>query len=91
MGAKTFFMSLTNQNPNPTEHCYKITINNYKLLTTISNTLNISKTKLINNLIEQYSLHYLEQNSQPIIEKRHYPITTLKTHFQQLFRVRLGK
>ena len=47
------------------------------------------KNKIINNIIDKYSLHYLEQESKSTIEQRHYPISILKSTYHQLFRVRL--
>ena len=68
---------------------YNITISNLKLIDLIIQLTNTNKNKIINDIIDKYSLHYLEQQSKSIIEQRHYPISVLKSTYHQLFRVRL--
>ena len=68
---------------------YNITIPNLKLIDLIIQLTNTNKNKIINDIIDKYSLHYLEQQSKSIIEQRHYPISVLKSTYHQLFRVRL--
>ena len=68
----------------------QITTSNNNLIKHISKILNTSHSKLINNIIEQYSLSYLEQNSKPIIESHHNPISILKNQYQCLFRLRFS-
>ena len=68
---------------------YNITISNLKLIDLIIQLTNTNKNKIINDIIDKYSLHYLEQQSKSTIEQRHYPISVLKSTYHQLFRVRL--
>ena len=68
---------------------YNITIPNLKLIDLIIQLTNTNKNKIINDIIDKYSLHYLEQQSKSIIEQRHYPISVLKSTYHSLFRVRL--
>ena len=68
---------------------YNITIPNLKLIDLIIQLTNTNKNKIINDIIDKYSLHYLEQQSKSIIEQRHYPISIIKSTYHSLFRVRL--
>ena len=68
---------------------YNITISNLKLIDLITQLTKQDKNKIINNIIDKYSLHYLEQESKSIIEQRHYPISIIKSTYHSLFRVRL--
>ena len=68
---------------------YNITISNLKLIDLIIQLTNTNKNKIINDIIDKYSLHYLEQQSKSIIEQRHYPISIIKSTYHSLFRVRL--
>ena len=68
---------------------YNITISNLKLIDLIIQLTNTNKNKIINDIIDKYSLHYLEQESKSIIEQRHYPISIIKSTYHSLFRVRL--
>lgn len=68
---------------------YNITIPNLKLIDLIIQLTNTNKNKIINDIIDKYSLHYLEQESKSIIEQRHYPISIIKSTYHSLFRVRL--
>lgn len=68
---------------------YNITIPNLKLIDLIIQLTKQDKNKIINDIIDKYSLHYLEQESKSIIEQRHYPISIIKSTYHSLFRVRL--